>query len=309
MPYNSEIAELKLSGWGRYPMLDCRMEKPDRLENLMRSIGRGGTLIARGNGRSYGDAALNPKLTVSMLAMNRFQAFDSSTGLLTCEAGALLADVLAVFAPRGWYPPVVPGTKFVTVGGMIAADVHGKNHHCDGTFGAHVDSLTLMTGDGEFRLCSRAKNAGLFRATLGGMGLTGVIVSASFHLRRVETAFVREECLATPNLDETMAELEKSHSWPYSVAWVDCLAKGTKCGRALISRATPMVRTALSAKLVADPLKSLTENGVTVPTDAPSCLLSGASMRILNRMRYLHGSIRMGSHTTHRDRFLYRSIA
>ena len=120
---------MKLSGWGRYPVLNCRLEHLREHESLPDLLDRNDTLIARGNGRSYGDAALNPHLPLSMLAMDRMQAFDTKTGLLTCEARVLLADILDVFVPRGWFPPVVPGTKFVTVGGMIAADVHGKNHH------------------------------------------------------------------------------------------------------------------------------------------------------------------------------------
>ena len=132
-----------LSGWGRYPTLDCRLERLRRREDLPGLLRHGATLIARGNGRSYGDAALNPEFTLSMLAMDRMWAFDAGTGLLDCEAGVLLADILETFAPRGWFPPVVPGTRFVTVGGMIAADVHGKNHHRDGSFGAHVESLAL----------------------------------------------------------------------------------------------------------------------------------------------------------------------
>ena len=184
---------MKLSGWGRYPVVDCRMMRLREREALPGLLGGGGALIARGNGRSYGDAGLNPDLTLSMLAMDRMQAFDAENGLLTCESGVLLADVLDTFLPRGWLPPVVPGTKFVTVGGMAAADVHGKNHHRDGSFGAHVESLTLATADGEIRTCSRTEHADLFRATVGGMGLTGVILSVSFRLKAVETAFVPEE--------------------------------------------------------------------------------------------------------------------
>ena len=180
---------MMLSGWGRYPTLDCRLERLRRCEDLPGLLHRDTTLIARGNGRSYGDAALNPDLTLSMLALDRIRAFDAGTGLLDCEAGVLLADLLETFLPHGWFPPVVPGTRLVTVGGMIAADVHGKNHHRDGTFGAHVESLTLASADGAIRECGRAENADLFRATLGGMGLTGVILSARFRLRPVETAW------------------------------------------------------------------------------------------------------------------------
>lgn len=186
-------ATLKLSGWGRYPVLDCRPEHLRGREDIPDLFASTDTLIARGNGRSWGDAALNPDLTVSMLKMDRMQAFDEKMGLLTCEAGVLLADILDVFVPRCWFPAVVPGTKFVTVGGMIAADVYGKNHHRDGSFGTYVESLLLVTADGETRTCSRTENTDLFHATLGRMGLTGVILSASFRLKPDRDGLRHEE--------------------------------------------------------------------------------------------------------------------
>ena len=286
---------LKLSGWGRYPALDCRVERLHGWRDLPGLIERGGSLIARGNGRSYGDAALNPDLTLSMLAMNRMLAFDTETGLLTCEAGVLLADILTTFVPRGWFPPVVPGTKFVTVGGMIAADVHGKNHHRDGTFGAHVQSLTLATADGEMRECSRTENANLFRATIGGMGLTGVILAASFRLRPIETAFVTEETLATRNLDEAMALFEESGDWPYSVAWIDCLARGAKLGRALLTRGAFTDRSALPPRLVPHALRPAPAGRFRVPLDAPSSLLNPFSISSFNALYYRRGQARAGT--------------
>ena len=296
---------MNLSGWGRYPVLDCRVEHLRRSEELPGLLNRGTTLVARGKGRAYGDAALNPDLTLSMLAMDRMQAFDPETGLLTCEAGVLLADILETFVSRGWFPPVVPGTKFVTVGGMIAADVHGKNHHCEGTFGAHVESLTLVTADGEFRVCSRSENTDLFRATLGGMGLTGVILSASFRLKPIETAFVMAETLATRDLDETMASFEESHNWPYSVAWIDCLVRGAKLGRALVSRATTMARGSLPVRLAPDPLRPAPASKLTVPVDAPSVLLNSISIGLFNELYYRLGHMRTGVRAVHFDPFFF----
>ncbi len=268
---------------------------------------RGKTLIARGNGRSYGDAALNPELTLSMLAMDRMRAFDAGTGLLDCEAGALLADILATFVPRGWFPPVAPGTKFVTVGGMIAADVHGKNHHRDGTFGAHVESLTLASGDGTIRECSRKENADLFRATLGGMGLTGVILSARFRLRPVDTAFVTVETLAARDLDETMALFEESRDWPYSVAWIDCLARGAGLGRSVMTRGAFMERSALPPRLASDPLRPAPGVKCRIPADAPSALLNRISVGLFNELCYRHGRARarFGARPVHFDRFFF----
>ena len=296
---------MKLSGWGRYPALDCRLESLRKWEDASGLLRRGDTLIARGNGRSYGDAALNPDLTLSMLAMNRMQAFNAETGLLTCEAGVLLVDILETFVPRGWFPPVVPGTKFVTVGGMIAADVHGKNHHRDGTFGAHVEALTLATADGEIRECSRAQRADLFRATLGGMGLTGVILSASFRLWPIETAFVMEETLATGDLEETMSLFEASRDWPYSVAWIDCLARGAKLGRALVMRGKFMDRDALPARFAPVPLRPASAGKLAVPIDTPSILLNRFSIGLFNELYYRRGRTRAGPRLVHFDPFFF----
>ena len=262
-------------------------------------------MIARGRGRSYGDAALNRDLTLSTLGLGRMQAFDGDTGLLTCESGVGLDDVLRTFVPRGWFPPVVPGTKFVTVGGMIAADVHGKNHHVDGTFGAHVEELTLATADGEICLCSRTQNADLFQATLGGMGLTGVILSASFRLKPIETAFVLAETVAARDLDETMAVFEASHDWPYSVAWIDCLARGRKLGRTLVVRGTPMRRRALPASLAPHPLRPASESTFRMPVDAPPFLLNRLSTGLFNGLYYRWGRAHAGLRPVHFDPFFF----
>ena len=298
---------MMLSGWGRHPVLDCRLERLRRREDLPDLLRRSPTLIARGNGRSYGDAALNPALTLSMLAMDRMWAFDAGTALLDCEAGVLLADILETFVPRGWFLPVVPGTGFVTVGGMIAADVHGKNHHRDGSFGAHVESLTLATADGTVRECSRTENADLFRATLGGMGLTGVILSARFRLQPVETAFVMAETRAARDLDETMALFEESRDWPYSVAWIDCLARDARLGRAVMTRGAFMVRGALPPRLASDPLRLARAGNLRVPADAPSALLNRVSIGLFNELQYRRGRLRAhaGARPVHFGRFFF----
>ena len=286
---------MMLSGWGRYPVLDCRVEPLHREEDLPGLLRSSPALIPRGNGRSYGDAALNPELTLCMRGMDRMRAFDAGTGLLDCEAGVLLADLLDTFVPRGWFPPVVPGTRFVTVGGMIAADVHGKNHHRDGTFGAHVESLTLATADGEIRECSRAENAGLFRATLGGMGLTGVVLAARFRLRPIETAFMMEETRAARDLDEVMALFEASRDWPCSVAWIDCLARGASLGRSLLTRGAFAERAALPAGFAPDPLRTASPGRVRVPIDAPSHLLDRFTVGLFNELYYRRGRSRAGA--------------
>ena len=297
---------MKLSGWARHPVVDCVLERLREREDVPALLRRAGTLIARGNGRSYGDAALNPNLTVSMLAMDRMEAFDPKSGLLTCEAGVLLADILDTFVPRGWFPPVAPGTKFVTVGGMIAADVHGKNHHRDGSFGMHVESLTLATADGRLHECSRTQRPELFRATIGGMGLTGIIVSAAFRLRSIETSFLSAETVAASNLDQTMALFEASAHWPYTAAWIDPLAQGAQRGRSLLIRGAFMSRASLPARLAQDPLRPAPRARLQVPFDAPSALLNRASIRVGNAFLYRRGRLRAGLRPTHFDSFFFR---
>ena len=296
---------MELSGWGRYPVLDCRVARLRRCGELAGLLAGHRTLIARGNGRAYGDAALNPALTLSMLAMDGMQGFDPDTGLLTCQAGVLLSDVLARFVPRGWFPPVVPGTGLVTVGGMIAADVHGKNHLRDGSFGAHVESLTLAAADGETRRCSRSENPDLFRATLGGMGLTGVILSASFRLRRIESAFVLAETVAARDLDETLALLEASGRRPFSAAWIDGLARGAGLGRSLVSRGAWLPLASLPARLASNPLRPAAPPRLAVPCDAPSALLNRTSIRLFNALRYRRGRLRGGERPAHYGPFLF----
>ena len=283
---------MKLSGWGRYPVVDCRVEQFGGQPDLPYLLHGAPTLIARGNGRSYGDAAVNADLTLSMLGTDRILAFDGETGLLTCEAGVLLDDILRSFVPRGWFPPVVPGTRFVTVGGLIAADVHGKNHHHAGTFGAYVESLTLAVASGEVLECSRTANAELLRATIGGMGLTGVILSATFRLMPIETAYLLQEVLPAGDLDEAMALFETSRDWPYSVAWIDTLARGRSLGRALVLRGRPLVRRDLPARLARDPLRTAPAGALTVPCDAPSMLLNRVSIGIFNALYYQLGRVR-----------------
>ena len=289
-----------LSGWGRYPIRQCRLATLRREEQLA-EWSQTKTLIARGNGRSYGDAALNPELTLSMLAMDRLLAFDASRGVLSCEAGVLLADLLRVFAPQGWFPPVVPGTADVTVGGMIAADVHGKNHHRDGSFGAHVESFRLATANGDVLTCSREKNSDLFRATLGGMGLTGIVLSARFRMCRIESEYVRTETLCAPDLDGTMELLKASDDWRYSVAWIDGSANGADLGRGLVSRGDFATRDELSAQPSAYRARSAGSRPLRIPAML-SGVLNPASVRLFdalyNRIGHLRRGPRLVCHTS-----------
>lgn len=294
----------RLSGWGRYPALDCRVETPRDEEALARLVSRG-SLIARGGGRAYGDSALNPGLTVSMRRFSRFVDFDPATGFLTAEAGVSLAEIIAAFLPRGWFPTVTPGTKHATLGGLIAADVHGKNHHVAGSFGAHVGWLDLMTAEGQVLRASPEENAGLFAATVGGMGLTGVILRASVRLVPVESAWIRQETVAAPDLDAAMEAFEASAAWPYSVAWIDCLARGPSLGRSIVHRGAHARLADLDAGRLAYPFRVPGRTRATVPLDLPSWALNGTAMRAFNAAYYARGARSAGTSLVDWDRFFY----
>lgn len=197
------------------------------------------TLLPHGMGRSYGDSCLNDGgALLHARGLDRLIAFDDENGVLRCEAGVTLAAILDFAVPRGWFLPVTPGTKFVTVGGAIANDVHGKNHVRDGTFGCHVTALELWRSDGSRVICSREENAALFSATVGGLGLTGFIGWVELRLLRVQNAFVDDDSFQCSNLDHCLQLFEQSRAThQYRVAWIDCLAQGDQLGRGIFSRA------------------------------------------------------------------------
>lgn len=275
-----------LSGWGRYPVRDCTLWQPVTAEALHATLAPLPSSIARGNGRSYGDASLNPDATIDMRRLDRLIAFDDASGALVCEAGVLLSDIIDAFVPRGWFVPVTPGTRRVTVGGMIASDVHGKNHHGAGSFCDHLLWLELDPGDGRVLRCSHQENADLFAATCGGMGLTGMIVRAAFRMVAIETAWMRQRTVRARDLDEAMALFEQSHAWTYSVAWIDCLARGRDLGRSAILLAEHASLGELDASRRAAPLARPPRKSRAVPIDLPGFALSGFNVAAFNRLYY-----------------------
>jgi decaprenylphospho-beta-D-ribofuranose 2-oxidase len=293
---------VKLSGWGNYPQIDVNLLRARGPAAAGAAIAASASLIARGNGRAYGDAALNARATVSMLPSDRVLAFDAATGRLECEGGILLSDIIELFVPRGWFVPVTPGTKFVTLGGMIAADVHGKNHHGAGSFGDHVESLQLALADGRVVRCSPTENPELFAATRGGMGLTGIILSAAFRMMPIETVFIRQETHRARNLGEAMERFEQSQSWTYSVAWIDCLAKGDSLGRSLVYLGEHAGRDELPPSLNAS-LDPVVRRKKRVPFDFPGFALNRWTVRAFNELYYRRG--RPGESFVDYDTYFY----
>ena len=279
-----------LEGWGRFPRHESEMlvaSAPGELAALLHD--RHG-MIARGNGRAYGDAAIGSRISVSAKRLNRMKAFDPATGVLTAEAGVLLSEVLDAFVPRGFFPPVVPGTKHVTLGGMIASDVHGKNHHRDGGFGAFLQSLKLVLPSGETHHCSPHENTELFHATIGGMGLTGIVTEASIKLRPIETAYITQKTTVAPDLAAALAALDAADDVTYSVAWIDCLAGGGSLGRSLVYAGEHASRSEVEAARHGDMLAVSRPARLSVPLDLPGWTLNRASVLAFNELYFRKGA-------------------
>lgn len=284
-----------------------RIARHDRssiaLENAKAMFGGaaldGVSLLAFGNGRSYGDSCHNDAgLLVPMRPHNRILGFDEESGILEAQAGALLSEIIETAAPHGYFLPVTPGTRFVTLGGAIANDVHGKNHHLRGTFGCHVESLKLLRSDGMIHHCSNAENAQLFAATVGGMGLTGLILSARIRLMRVGSLDIEEQITPFGNLSEYFAIAEAADRVnEYAVAWVDQLASGRSEGRGVLitgNHASNGNRDAQGS-----------ETRLAVPFDLPFSLLNRPSLTIFNSLYFRAKSRKKEPHLTGFGSFFY----
>ncbi len=278
-------------GWGRYPSIDAKsftfnseVELRARLETIS-----SGSAIARGLGRSYGDSSLSENL-LSTGRFNRFISFDGATGELVCESGVSLSEILDVFVPRGWFLPVTPGTRFVTVGGAIASDVHGKNHHNAGSLSNHVSWMDILLADGDVARCSKSERGELFLATCAGYGLTGVILRASVRLQRVETAYIRERTIRTKNLDEVLDAFDEQAGWTYSVGWIDCLARGKNLGRSVLMLGEHATRADIKESMEA--LRPGPVRELAVPFEFPGFFLNTFTVRAFNVAYYGKASSR-----------------
>jgi len=288
----------KLAGWGRFPVVEGLVF---RSENLAVSTER--ATLSRGLGRSYGDSSLpaRPEFPVTdATPADRLLEFDPASGLLRAEAGVSLFDLNRVFLRRGWFTPVTPGTQFVTLGGMVASDVHGKNHHVDGCFGQHVTSLKLRVADGRIVQCSETSEPELFRATIGGMGLTGHILEVDFTMRSIASPWIWGESERIDNLDAMVAGLkEAARDWPMTVGWVDCLARGANLGRGILMKG----RWARRDEAPDQPPS--TKHRFRIPFEFPKLALCKASMKAFNLAYYWKHFQRVRRGIVHPDAFFY----
>ncbi len=246
------------------------------------------TWLPFGNGRSYGDSNLNPDGGLLLTRhLDRFIDFDPSTGRLRCEAGVLLADILRLVVPQGWFLPVTPGTQFVTIGGAIANDVHGKNHHVAGSFGNHVSQLELVRSDGSVRVCSPQQHADWFAATIGGLGLTGVITWAEIQLKRVANPFMDSETIRFHSVDEFFEiSAQSERDYEYTVSWIDCAFTGRRLGRGLFNRANHAPAVCNPQWLPADLPSGVVEHTRSVPFTPPLSLINTLSLKAFNTLYF-----------------------
>jgi len=294
-PKSTDVPQL--AGWGR-------IFGPGR-ELVGEDLGSltDGMILTRGLGRSYGDSSLPPVGTLDVAGTrlaDRILAFNEQTGDIHVEAGLSLRELNRIFLPRNWFVPVSPGTAFVTVGGMVAADVHGKNHHVNGCFGAHVTRLLLRVPNGGLIWCSRDEEGELFRATIGGMGLTGHILEVSFRMHRVTSPWVEQETERFDNFDDFIAGLkDASANWPMTMGWIDCLQRGENMGRGILFRGRWAAREIAPKHFPKPPLQ------LRAPFETPSWLLNGLTMRLFNWLIYHKHGRGMRKAIVHPEAFWY----
>ncbi|MCT7580168.1 FAD-binding oxidoreductase [Aliarcobacter butzleri] len=284
---------MRLNSWGMYPQIKSKKFTFNTKDNLRNILEENSTFIPFGNGRSYGDSALAENIIYSK-PYNYFLDFDEERGILHCQSGVLLSEIIEAFVPRGWFLKVTPGTKLITIGGAIASDVHGKNHHVEGCFSECVEEFNLMLPNGEIK--NVKKDDELFLATCGGMGLTGVILDAKISLKKINSKYINQTTIKTKNLKETFEAFEKYSHMPYSVAWIDCLASGEDIGKCLL--------------MVGDfaddgKLDFKEKKKINIPLNFPSFALNSLSVKAFNWLYYKKAPMGESKQKVDIDTFFY----
>ncbi len=276
----------KIANWGNYPAIISNEKKFSYLDDLKNYVAVTNDFIARGNGRCYGDASLADN-TVCTVDFDKILSFDTTEGIFECESGITLDKILEVIVPKGFFLPVTPGTKFITVGGAVASDVHGKNHHVDGCFSRHVTEMDVMLDNGNIITCGPYQNTDLFEATCGGMGLTGIITRVKFRLKKIETSYIAHKQIKASNLEEIIRLFEEYKHYTYSVAWIDCLKKGKNFGRSILILGEHATREQLTKEsMKKEPLKFPAKKQLNFPITLPSWMLNSFTIKVFNALYY-----------------------
>lgn len=274
-----------IANWGNYPVMesDERMFSFD--DQLAQLVKESKHFIPRGNGRCYGDASLSEE-TINTLKYDKILSFDTVQGIFECQSGLTLDHVLEVIVPKGWFLPVTPGTKFITVGGAVGSDVHGKNHHVDGSFSNHIVDMDIVLASGEMITCSPLQYVDLFEATCGGMGLTGLITRVKFRLKKIETSYIKQKQVKAANLEEIICLFEQYKHYTYSVAWIDCLKSGKGFGRSILILGEHASVNDLNESKKKAPLELPKKKQITFPFNLPSWVLNTLTVRLFNFLYY-----------------------
>lgn len=293
-----------LSGWGNIPKANCKVAYPATEAQLSKHQFEN-PVIPRGLGRSYADQSTNTNgLVLKMERLNHFLSFDEEKGILVSQAGTNLEEIIEFLGPRGWFPLITPGTKFVTLGGAIANDIHGKAHHVDGSFIACVNWFTIALADGRIVKASREENSDLFYANFGGLGLLGTILTVSIQLRKISSTYFRQKAVVAKNLEEMLAAIDAAdEEYTSSVAWIDSLATGNRIGRGVLTMGNLASVDELPTSLKSDPLKIGKRPKLNVPIFLPEFALNTFTVRILNSI--IHWKQKGGNGFFHYDNFFY----
>lgn len=274
-----------IANWGNYPAMESDEQLFSYDEQLQEIIRTSPHFIPRGNGRCYGDASLAEE-TVNTIKYDKILSFDTAHGIFECQSGLTLDQILEVIVPKGWFLPVTPGTKFITVGGAIGSDVHGKNHHVDGTFGQHVVDMDIILANGTQLTCSPTQHPDLFEATCGGMGLTGMITRVKFKLKKIPSSYIKQKQIKATNLDELIRLFEEYKHFTYSMAWIDCLKKGNSFGRGIMTIGEFATPEELNEKQRQAPLALPKKKAITIPFNFPSWSLNTLTVKAFNFLYY-----------------------
>ncbi len=294
----------QVANWNGFPVVTAQIHTFRTVDELRKLVEETPSLIPRGSGLSYGDASLADHI-LSTLHFNKILKFNSQTGIIRCESGVTLDSLLKVVVPKGWFLPVTPGTKHITIGGAVAADVHGKNHHKDGAISLFVRQMKMMMANGKLITCSPTVEKDLFQNTFGGMGLTGVIVEVELKLRAIETSRICQTNIIAPNLKAMIGLLRIHHDTTYSVAWIDCLATGKQMGRGVVMLGEHAKLMDLPKADRLHPLKIHSEPKWSVPGFIPSFFLNPLSIKVFNQLFFTRHKLASKSSIVEYDTFFY----
>ncbi len=291
----------KISNWGNYPTMEAKIVEFSSERDIVPETDSMPSFTIRGSGLSYGDASLASNI-LSSQKFNKIIQFDSQLGIVNVESGATLDEVLKVVVPKGWFLPVTPGTKFITVGGAVAGDVHGKNHHSEGSFCQYVTQMTLMLADGSITSCSSETNSDLFKTVCGGLGLSAIILTVSFRLKKIMTSYIRQKNIIANNLEEILEKLQSFNDATYSVSWIDCLASGRNLGRGVIMLGEHATGDEVTHRNL---LKTHTRPVATVPFFFPSFMLNSTTVSAFNFLFFNKHKIGSQNSIVHYDPYFY----